>query len=278
MHSLFIFLVIAVVLVTDCASLVVAKSVDRRKITNFAPNNEHLNHSLRSTRISSIVRSLENSIPITVSANAAGSIVSNPWLVLALKVAGPIFFLGLQLSSLMTAMKVIQIKSVGKLSSFPFFSLVTNCFIWTLYGFLKKDNTVFLPNSSGLAVGIFCVATFQKYSLDKYTNFYLVSGAIIALSAFLAYSGSVQLLGLIGCVLAIILSGSPLAVVKTVIAEKSTASMPFTTSLVMWLNNFSWMSYGALVAHDPLIWGPNLFGFVLASCQMLLFAIYGFAK
>jgi hypothetical protein len=64
-------------------------------------------------------------------------------------------------------------------------------------------------------------------------------------------------------------------VVLTVLEERSTASLPFSTSLVTWLNNASWMLYGYFVAQDKLIYGPNILGFLLSSTQMLLFLLYG---
>jgi solute carrier family 50 protein (sugar transporter) len=73
-------------------------------------------------------------------------------------------------------------------------------------------------------------------------------------------------------------TASPLAVVRTVIKDKSTASLPFFTSLVIWFNTTSWLFYGYLVANDVLIWGPNVLGFGLASLQMCLFSVYGTGK
>jgi hypothetical protein len=93
---------------------------------------------------------------------------------------------------------------------------------------------------------------------------------------YLACQNAFDTIGTIGCVLSIVVSGSPLAVIKTVIIEQSTASMPFTTSLVMWINNFSWTAYGYLVADDVLIYGPNALSLLLSSLQLSLFVIYGF--
>eukprot|EP01038_Epipyxis_sp_PR26KG_P007884 gene7884-10700_t len=193
-----------------------------------------------------------------------------------LKAAGPVLFLALQLSSLITVYRIHSVKSVGKLSSLPFFSLFVNCYIWTLYGFLKTDNTIMLPNVSGFMVSIICIVVYRRYSEEFSWLFYGVSFIIILISSVLTAHGEANLLGSLGCVLSIIVSGSPLAVVKTVINEKSTISMPFFTSFIMWLNNFSWLSYGIMIANDPLIYLPNLLGFSLSTVQMILFVVYGF--
>lgn len=82
-------------------------------------------------------------------------------------------------------------------------------------------------------------------------------------------------IGLIGCSLAVVLSGSPLATVGTVLKDKSTAALPFENSLSTWLNALCWFLYGTLVAHDIMIFGPNGMGLGLASIQMLMFVLYG---
>lgn len=87
--------------------------------------------------------------------------------------------------------------TTGSLSPLPFISLASNCTVWTLYGWLKQDNTgapltalttcsclaaplvsqrpsvkplsprlraVLLPNSSGLCIGLYFTCVFAKFS------------------------------------------------------------------------------------------------------------------
>lgn len=53
-------------------------------------------------------------------------------------------------------------------------------------------------------------------------------------------------------------------------------ALPFATSLTAWGNALSWSLYGLLIVNNPLIYGPNLMGFLLTSFQMSLFFVYGF--
>ena len=76
---------------------------------------------------------------------------------------------------------------------------------------------------------------------------------IIAFSTGCAYLGNYQLLGSLGCVLAIVLTGSPLATLRTVLKDKSTAALPFITSLAAFCNSASWSLYGLLVANDAMV-------------------------
>ena len=164
------------------------------------------------------------------------------------------------------------------MSSIPFLSLLVNCIVWSLYGWLKQDFTVFAPNFSGILVSVFCIYSFNKYNVTNQSKQHTISFLIIVIVVVLANRNEFDTIGTIGCVLSIIVSGSPLAVIKTVIIEKSTTSMPFTTSLVMWINNMSWTAYGYLVAEDVLIYGPNALSLLLSSLQLSLFVVYGFGS
>lgn len=193
-----------------------------------------------------------------------------------LELAGPTLFIGLQCSSVNTALSILRGKSVGKLSAVPFGSLFVNCLIWTLYGRIKANGSVFYPNLLGVFVGTFCMSMYHEFAQKKPWDLYLVVSLISIVCLGLAQFGKVQAIGLIGCVLSILLSGSPLAVVRTVIRDRSTAALPFTTSFVTWLNNLSWILFGYFIAQDPLIYLPNILGFSLSSIQVALFVIYGF--
>jgi solute carrier family 50 (sugar transporter) len=198
------------------------------------------------------------------------------WFVEVLRWAGPLLFVGMQGSSLYTAWLILQQHGTGKLSPIPFGSLFANCFIWSLYGRMEFNPSVLYPNMSGLFVATFCLVIFHQYCGGiKPWNMYLVLGGISFLCIYLSRSGDSQTIGLIGCFLSVAVSGSPLAVVQTVIRDKSTASMPFATSVVTWFNTISWTLFGYLVAHDPLIYMPNILGLALATMQMGLFVVYG---
>lgn len=155
--------------------------------------------------------------------------------------------------SVVTALRIISEKSVGKLSPFPFASLLTNSFIWSLYGLLTKDPTVLLPNCSGVLTGLYCFCAFVNNSAASSKIVISCSILLMLLAILLFVQNNVTTLGSFGCILAVILMGSPLASLMTVIREKSTDSMPFYTSFLTWCNAFSWSLYGAVVAHDKMV-------------------------
>lgn len=170
-----------------------------------------------------------------------------------LRIAGPAFFLSFQGSAIKTVLQIIADKSVGPLSAFPFVSLLTNCVIWTYYGVLRSDMTVLVPNALGILTGAGCILGYHKYAIQKPLSMYAVAAALIAFASGLAFQGNYKLLGSLGCILAVILTGSPLVTLQTVIKEKSTAALPLFTSTAGWLNSCSWALYGLLVAHDPMV-------------------------
>lgn len=64
---------------------------------------------------------------------------------------------------------------------------------------------------------------------------------------------------------------------QAVIRDKSTASLNYGTSLLMWLNALAWATYGLIIRGDAHIFLPNLAGFVVATLQLHLFVAYGYS-
>jgi uncharacterized protein with PQ loop repeat len=206
--------------------------------------------------------------------------LSNSPLQRILSLLGPLFFIAVQFSSILATLEIIRRRNVGKLAALPFVSLFTNCYIWTLYGILRNDHSILLPNGLGNFVGAFCMIVYHQNTpvkpLKEYTIGFLISllCSLLYLSNNPANNFGEIWIGRIGCILSIILSGSPLASIQTVIREKSTASLPFVLSHVLWANNLSWILYGYLVANDIYIYGPNMLSFTLSSIQVGLFWLY----
>lgn len=193
-----------------------------------------------------------------------------------LKTVGPLIYIGIQGTSLKTAWRIIKKKSAKEFSPVQFFSLFINSLIWTVYGVMKKDISLMIPNLSGVFVGILCVIAYQlNATVSLWKNYAVVTG-LAALLGGLTKFNMVNSVGLLGCLLSIVLAASPLSVIKTVIEKKSTASLPFPTSFATWLNGLSWGLYGLLVVNDPLVYLPNAVGLMLATVQLSLFAKYGF--
>jgi len=199
-----------------------------------------------------------------------------------LSVAGPLCFFGLQTAGLKAVKTIKENKSVGDLSPLPFVSLVTNCVVWSTYGFLTNDPTVIIPNLSGLGFGLYYTYTFHKYSTYSLAKFYTAAGLVcLAVGGIIYYFPLEQAksyVGYLGCSIAVLLMSSPLAAMGTVIRTKSTASMPFAQSIATFFNAISWSGYGLLVAKDEVLVMPNVLGLLAAILQLSLFARFGIHK
>ena len=198
------------------------------------------------------------------------------------KFTGVSLFCSLQLSQIQTAISILKAKSCKSFSIVPFVAMYTNCFVWYLYGITKNDALLIYPNFTGIFAGIFCSLSFQYVSSVKEKKAYntniipiLLSSSIITLVSYLFITSKGNpLIGLIGCTMSIILSGSPLSVMKKVIDEKNSKSMVFSSSFIMFVNSLCWFLYGLIIKPDLNISVPNGIGFLLASIQMSLFLLY----
>merc|ERR1712233_292280 len=83
-----------------------------------------------------------------------------------------------------------------------------------------------------------------------------------------------NILGLVGSITAVILLGSPLVTLRTVIKNKNSISMPFSTSLAMWINALSWTIFGLLLENDPFVYFPNFLGWIAGTVQLFLIWLY----
>lgn len=142
---------------------------------------------------------------------------------------------------------------MGDLSPIPFIAVLVNSFLWTLYAHLIADITVLLPNATGIFFGGGCVLVYHMYAKSVNKMLYVVAMVLMFVGYLLAAYNQDQILGSLGCVIAVFLMGSPLAAIETIIKNRSTASLPFTFSLMVWLNAICWTMYGWLIADDIMV-------------------------
>jgi len=181
--------------------------------------------------------------------------------------------------------RVQQIKaeqSTGELTSFPYFSMTINCVLWSFYGMLTSNVNLFCINFFGLCCATYYLKVFYDYTKEKDSLLKLVCGGIIFVGVVLLWAvflapdpeSSRFVLGLVGSGVCIIMFGSPLSTMRTVILNKNTASMHFGLSLCGTACSLCWFLLGFFQLDDKFVWGPNSVAFVLSCIQMLLFVVY----
>lgn len=223
----------------------------------------------------------ELSITATAVDLRGGSAGSNlpPLLVSLISIAPPIGFLGLQMSGFPTIQRILADGTTGALSPLPFVSLLANCTVWSLYGLLKSDLTVLLPNGIGLCTGAYYTYVFNKHTARPIGTVLGGAATIIAVAVVAATvlpaEKAAGAMGWGGSCLAVCLMASPLATMQTVLRERSTRALPFATSAATFANATLWTAYGLLVSRDPFVYVPNVLGMAAGAVQLALFARFG---
>ncbi|KAG6774299.1 hypothetical protein POTOM_021652 [Populus tomentosa] len=176
------------------------------------------------------------------------------------------------LAPTITFKRIIRSKSVEQFSGIP-------------YGlpFVSKNNVlVSTINGAGSAIETIYVLIFIIYAPKKekakvlglLTLVITVFTGVALVSLFALHGNARKLFcGCAAAVFSIIMYGSPLSIMRTVIKTKSVEYMPFFLSLFVFLCGTSWFVYG-LLGRDPFVAVPNGVGCGLGALQLILYFIY----
>lgn len=147
---------------------------------------------------------------------------------LFLSLAGPLCFLWLQATFLVSAFRLQDDLNQKKLSIIPYLTLLVNCIIWSIYATMTELFALFIPNSIGIFVGCYCCVAYHKYShIQPPPYYFLVAAAVTMTGMMFALFGMEDEIGMLAIILSVSVYASPLSTLKTVIRDKSTMSMPF---------------------------------------------------
>eukprot|EP01060_Flectonema_neradi_P039527 TRINITY_DN8736_c0_g1_i1.p1 TRINITY_DN8736_c0_g1~~TRINITY_DN8736_c0_g1_i1.p1 ORF type:complete len:260 (+),score=45.07 TRINITY_DN8736_c0_g1_i1:19-798(+) len=201
--------------------------------------------------------------------------------VMFLQVAPPVFAQLVFFSPLATMRSIREKRSTGDLPMLPYTMMACNGFLWMCYGGLVGDTTVIAANVSALCLGLFYCTVFLKHrspTANIQTPLLLAgtaAAAVASMVTLLPHQAAIDAVGMTGCGVVVAMFGGPLQSIKKVIAEKSTASLPFPMAVATCANCLAWALYGMLVA-DPYIYLPNMLGLLSGITQLALFAKFGF--
>lgn len=173
--------------------------------------------------------------------------------------------------------------TTGSVSVMPYAAMAANGAAWTTYGALSSDFTIMIPNFSGLLFGSYYCHQFYSLRSPEATVLPYFGGgaafvaAVLGAAATLPIASAQTAIGSAGCALTAMMFYGPLAAVGTVLKDRSAASLPLAFTLASTANCTLWTSYGALVIHDPFVYGPNGFGLGMSMVQLGLIARFGTA-
>jgi len=182
------------------------------------------------------------------------------------------------------SIRIIELnKSIGETPWQPLAAQLLNCSLWLLYGILRNDLLIMGVNATGLASVLYFLSIYCKYT--TFTPFITKVAIAVLVLLGLALTASLTLpsliviryLGLIASAFSVLMFGSPLVKVFTVIKTGNTALMPAYLSTTGAVCSGSWAFYGYLI-NDAYVWFPNAIGFTLSLIQLLVLMYFGINK
>ncbi|TQE06597.1 hypothetical protein C1H46_007839 [Malus baccata] len=203
-------------------------------------------------------------------------------------VIGNIISVLMFLAPVPTFWRIVKHRSTEDFESLPYVCTLLNSSLWTYYGIIKSGELLVATiNGFGATVEIIYLCLFLKYAPAKMrVKTAILIGtldvgflAVAILATWLALVGDTRIdaIGFICAGLNIIMYGSPLVVMKTVVTTKSVEYMPFFLSFFFFINGGVWTFYAWLL-QDVFLGVPNGIGFLLGTTQLVLYAIYRNAK
>ena len=247
----------------------------------------HLTQHLGRHAVGSARRDLHSALPLLGTLAAKTTAATAPLVgssaVTFLQISPPIACKVLFLSPMAAMGQFRADGTTGGVSLITYAAMACNGLTWTTYGALGSDLTIMLPNASGFILGLYyCQQFYQHRAPDAVVAPYLgvataFSTAVLGAAVTLPTETARLAIGYGGVAVCIAMFSGPLAAIKTVLHERSAAALPLAFTLASTVNCTLWTSYGALVIHDPFVWGPNGLGFVASVAQLGLIGRFGSA-
>ncbi|CAL1397254.1 unnamed protein product [Linum trigynum] len=209
-------------------------------------------------------------------------------LTLFIGIIGNVISVLMFLSPAGTFWRIVKNRSTEDFESLPYICTLLNASLWTYYGVIKPGAyLVATVNGFGIVVEIVYVALFITYAPRKMKvktgtlvgilNVGFLAAATVVTWLALEGEARIDAIGFISSALNIVMYGSPLAAMKTVVTSKSVEYMPFLLSFFLFLNGGIWTFY-AFLTKDLFLGVPNGTGFLLGAAQLILYALFRNAK
>jgi len=161
--------------------------------------------------------------------------------------------------------------------------MLTNAWLWFIYGFLRGEPKIWTSNAVGFFVGCFYFLEFVRYAPKRSL---VLPGSIIQhfRTCFIVIFGSLTLavldpsaviIGHLAVFFCVIMFASPLAALPTILETKSARTIPLTYTIAVLTNSVLWTIVGLLAMHDIHVYLPTVLGLALSGVQVWLKLKYG---
>jgi solute carrier family 50 (sugar transporter) len=194
----------------------------------------------------------------------------------------PAAAIGVFLAPLPTLMQIRRERSVGDYPLLPYSSMVSNAFVWIVYGILQSQPKIWFPSIVGLVLGLLYFWNFVQYGPIKastlpgsVTQHILGTVSLMMICLFAMITNGAVAVGIMGILLCVFMFGSPLSALRSVLKTKSAKAIPLPFTLASVVNCFVWSVTGLLDMKDYAIYVPNLLGLSFGLAQVGLKVLYG---
>jgi len=202
------------------------------------------------------------------------------------------------LSPVGTCSKIVRLRDVQGFSAFPYEVGIFNCALWSYYATITMAATSenllpnLLVNIAGVIMWGAYVAIFLVFSRERPMILRQLGLAMLMLAVLLLFFECVlprldwtfhyggedmplksSVVGAVTDVVNVLLYGSPLVVLRTVIRTKSVEFMPLPLSMLVFAVSCLWSTQALLIGNMAVLM-PNLIGVALGIIQLLLYAVY----
>ena len=190
----------------------------------------------------------------------------------------------------------------------PYSSMVACTFVWTVYGILHDEHSVWMSNGVGLALASYYCWEYAKSADDHESSRIALHrnsvGVIVVLTTIMAMvatrtaggiaddsafhlnfssllgqqgdaaAAASSMIGLLADTLCVALFASPLAKMAHVVQTRSSTAIPWAQSVATTINCGLWSTVGLWGLHDMYIAVPNTIGLLLGVLQLSLKVAY----
>lgn len=183
-----------------------------------------------------------------------------------------------------TFWRIVKRRSTEEFDGLPYVCTLLQACMWIYYGLTKPGGILIATvNIVGTVLEVIYVTLFLIYAspskranIAMWVGFLDVGflGAAVLVTQFAVHGDlRIDVIGFICAALCIVMYGSPLAIMGTVIRTKSVEYMPFLLSFILFINAAIWTFY-SVITKDVFLAVPNGVGFLLGVAQLILYVIY----
>jgi solute carrier family 50 (sugar transporter) len=251
-----------------------------------------LPHLLKTVSLVSVVATT-SIIRCGAAAAAAGSSIipstTTTWIVETCSQLAPVTAMILFAAPIPTILQITNNKSVGTLPLLPYSSMIANAILWTTYGILRKESSIYTCNGIGIVLSLLYLLQFIKYSPKQSSTlpgsvvqhistitFVTIGAILLAIQPYI--QSSADIIGSLAVLFCMAMFASPLSALQTVINTKSAISIPLPLAIASIANCLLWLITGVYKMKDFNIIVPNFMGLASGIAQIILKIKYGNAK